>query len=195
MAARIEDYGLIGDMKGSALVSKSGDIDWVCVPRFDSEACMAALLGRDEHGRWGIRPTTRIRRSEQRYRGDTMILETEVECDGGRFRIVDFMPVGAEGSDIVRLVEGVAGEVLIEMILDARFGYGGCLPWVVRHDGAVTMVAGPDALHLRASVEVTTTASRVCALFLLKQGETATFVMSWAQSDHPIPDAIDPQAA
>jgi GH15 family glucan-1,4-alpha-glucosidase len=195
MAARIDDYGFIGDMKGAALVSKRGDIDWVCVPRFDSEACMAALLGRDEHGRWAIRPTTRIRKSEQHYRGDTLILETEIQCDGGRFRIVDFMPVGAEGSDIVRLLEGVAGEVRLEMILDARFGYGGCLPWVVRHDGAVTMVAGPDALHLRSSVEVTTTASRVSALFVLKQGETATFVMSWTQSDRPTPDAIDPLAA
>ena len=178
MAARIDDYGLIGDMKGSALVSKSGDIDWMCVPRFDSEACIAALLGRDEHGRWGIRPTTRIRRSEQRYRGDTLILETEVDCDGGRARIVDFMPIGAERSDIVRIVEGVAGEVLLEMILDARFGYGGCLPWVVRQDSVVTMVAGPDALHLRSSVEVTTATSRVSALFPVKQGDTVTFVLS-----------------
>src|SRR5215469_10372346 len=195
MAARIDDYGLIGDMKGSALVSKSGDIDWACVPRFDSEACIAALLGRDEHGRWGIRPTTRIRRSEQRYRGDTLILETEVDCDGGGGRIVDFMPPGAEGSDIVRIVEGMAGEVLLEMILDTRFGYGGCLPLVVRHGGAVTMVAGPDALHLRSSVEVTTTASRVSALFAVKPGETVTFVVSWTQSDRRPPDAIDPLEA
>src|SRR5215472_4546620 len=121
VAARIDDYGFIGDMKGAALVSKSGDIDWVCVPRFDSEACIAALLGRDEHGRWGIRPTTRIRRCEQRYRGETMILETDVDCDGGKIRIVDFMPPGAGRSDIVRIVEGIAGEVLLEMILDARF--------------------------------------------------------------------------
>ena len=195
MAARIDDYGFIGDMKGAALASKGGDIDWLCVPRFDSEACMAALLGRDEHGRWAIRPTTSVRRSEQRYRVDTLILETDVECDGGRFRIVDFMPVGTEGSEIVRLVEGVAGEVLIEMILDARFGYGGCLPLVVHQDGAVTMVAGPDALHLRSSVEVMTTPSRVSALFPVKHGETVMFVASWAQSGHRIPDAIDPLAA
>jgi GH15 family glucan-1,4-alpha-glucosidase len=195
MAARIEDYGLIGDMQGSALVSKSGDIDWVCVPRFDSEACMAALLGRDEHGRWGIRPTTRIRRSEQRYRRDTMILETELDCDGGMVRLVDFMPAGTDGHDIVRIVEGLAGELLLEMILDARFGYGGCLPLVVRQDGVVTMVAGPDALHLRSSVEVTTTASRVSAIFPVKQGETVTFLVSWAPSDRRPPDAIDPQAA
>jgi GH15 family glucan-1,4-alpha-glucosidase len=195
MAARIEDYGLIGDMKGSALVSKSGDIDWVCMPRFDSEACIAALLGRDDLGRWGIRPTTRIRGCEQRYRGDTMILETEVDCDGGKVRIVDFMPPWAQRSDIVRIVEGIAGEVLLEMILDARFGYGSCLPWVFRQDGAVTMVAGPDALHLRSSVEVTTTASRVSALFPVNQGEKVTFVVSWAKSDLGIPDAIDPLAA
>jgi GH15 family glucan-1,4-alpha-glucosidase len=105
LAARIDDCGLIVDMKGAALASKGWDIDWVCVPRFYSKACMAALLGKGEHGRWAIRPTTRIRKSEQRYRGDTLILETEVECDGGRFRIIDFMPVAAEGSDIVRLVE------------------------------------------------------------------------------------------
>ena len=195
MASRIEDYGLIGDMKGSALVSKSGNIDWVCVPRFDSEACIAALLGRDEHGRWGIRPTTRIRRSEQRYRRDTLILETEIDCDGGKVRLVDFMPPGGEGSDIVRIVEGMAGEVLLEMILDARFGYGGCLPWVVRQDGAVSMVAGPDALHLRSSVELATTDSRVSALFPVKQGEAITFVVSWTQSDRRPPDAVDLLAA
>ena len=148
MAARIDDYGLIGDMKGSALVSKSGDIDWMCVPRFDSEACIAALLGRDEHGRWGIRPTTRIRRSEQCYRGDTLILETEVDCDGGRARIVDFMPIGAERSDIVRIVEGVAGEVLLEMILDALrlwglSAMGGPPGQRSHHGGRARCVASP----------------------------------------------------
>jgi len=195
MAARIEDYGFIGDMKGSALVSKTGDIDWVCVPRFDSEACMAALLGRDEHGRWGIRPTTRICASEQRYRGDTMILETEVDCDGGRIRIVDFMPPDKERSDIVRIVEGIAGEVLLEMVLEPRFGYGGCLPWVFRQEGAVSMVAGPDSLHLRSSVEVKTAASQVSALFQVKQGEKVTFCLSWARSNLRLPDAIDSLAA
>src|SRR5262245_11423794 len=195
MASRIEDYGLIGDMKGSALISKTGDMDWLCLPRFDSEACMAALLGRDEHGRWGIRPTTRIRKSEQRYRGDTLVLETDLECDGGKVRIIDFMPPGSERSDVVRIVEGLSGEVPIEMILAVRFGYGGCLPFVHRDDGAVTMVAGPDALHLRSSVEVNTTNSRVMALFTVKQGETVTFVASWAQSDRRPPDAIDARTA
>ena len=95
MAARIEDYGLIGDMKGAALVSRSADIDWLCVPRFDSEACLAALLGRDEHGRWGLGPTTNVRARRQRYRPETMILETDIECDGGAVRVIDFMPLNA----------------------------------------------------------------------------------------------------
>ena len=154
MASRIEDYGLIGDMKGSALVSCYADIDWLCVPRFDSDASMAALLGRDEHGRWAIRPTTRMRKHEQRYRGDTLVLETDIECDGGKFRVIDFMPPGTERSDVVRIVEGLAGEVFIEMILEARFGYGSCIPWIKRQDDVISIIAGPDALHLRSSVEV-----------------------------------------
>ena len=195
MASRIEDYGLIGDMKGSALVSKTAEIDWLCVPRFDSDASMAALLGRDEHGRWAIRPTTRIRKSEQRYRGDTLILETDLECDGGKVRIIDFMPPGTEQSDVVRIVEGLAGEVSLEMTLAVRFGYGSSIPWIKHQGDVISSIAGPDALHLRSSVEVKTSASRVLALFPIKQGETATFVASWAPSDRRPPDALDPRAA
>jgi GH15 family glucan-1,4-alpha-glucosidase len=194
MASRIEDYGLIGDMKGSALVSRYADIDWLCVPRFDSDACMAALLGRDEHGRWAIRPTTRMRKHEQRYRGDTLVLETDIECDGGKFRVIDFMPLHTERSDVIRIVEGLAGEVFLEMILEVRFGYGSSIPWVKHQDDVVSIIAGPDALHLRSSVEVKTSASRVSALFRIKQGETVTFVASWAPSDRRTPDALDPRA-
>src|SRR5262245_39968275 len=195
MASRIEDYGLIGDMKGSALVSRTAEIDWLCVPRFDSDASMAALLGRDEHGRWAIRPTTRIRRHEQRYRGDTLILETDLECDGGKIRVIDFMPPGTERSDVVRIVEGLAGEVSLEMTLAAVFGYGSSIPWIRRQDDVINIIAGPDSLHLRSSVEVKTSASRVLALFPIRQGETATFVASWAPSDRRPPDALDPRAA
>jgi GH15 family glucan-1,4-alpha-glucosidase len=195
MASRIEDYGLIGDMKGAALVSRNADIDWLCVPRFDSEACLAALLGRDEHGRWSIRPTTVVRKRKQRYRGETLILETEFECDGGAVRIIDFMSPNTERSDVVRIVQGTAGEVRLEMILDARFGYGANRPWVKPQDGTVTLTAGPDALHLRSSIDVKTTASRVSALFLIKQGKTASFVLSWAPSDRPPPEAVDPSKA
>src|SRR5215475_2275888 len=195
MASRIEDYGLIGDMKGSALVSRYADIDWLCVPRFDSDASMAALLGRDEHGRWAIRPTTRMRKHEQRYRGDTLVLETDIECDGGKFRVIDFMPPGMERSDVVRIVEGLEGEVFMEMILEARLGYGSSLPWIKRQDDVISIIAGPDALHLRSSVEVKTSVSRVAALFTIKQGEAVTFVASWAPSDRRTPDALDPRAS
>src|SRR5262245_20076396 len=195
MASRIEDYGIIGDMKGAALVSRSGDIDWMCVPRFDSEACFAALLGHDEHGRWGIRSTTAVRKREQRYRGDTLILETEFECDGGVFRIIDFMPPNRDRSDVVRIVQGLAGEVRLEMILDVRFGYGANRPWVRADGDAISLIAGPDALHLRSSVAVNTTATRVSALFTIQQGKTVTFVASWAPSDRGLPEAIDPSKA
>jgi GH15 family glucan-1,4-alpha-glucosidase len=195
MASRIEDYGLIGDTKGSALVSRKADIDWMCVPRFDSEACFAALLGRDEHGRWAIRPTTAILKSDQRYRSDTLILETRLECEGGAVRIIDFMPLNAGRSDIVRIVEGIVGEVHLEMILEPRFGYGGHMPWVKPEDGFVSMIAGPDALHLRSSIAVRTTLKRVSALFSVKQGEEVAFVASWAPSDQPAPAALDPKRA
>src|SRR5262249_29846030 len=117
MASKIEDYGLIGNCLTSALVSRAGSIAWLCAPRFDSDACFAALVGYDEHGRWALRPTERIRETRQRYRGDTMILETEFVCDGGAVRLIDFMPVGDDRCDLVRIIEGLEGEVQLEMLL------------------------------------------------------------------------------
>src|SRR5262245_19395509 len=134
MASRIEDYGLIGNMRTAALVSRMGSIDWFCAPRFDSDACFAALVGYDEHGRWALRPTAAVRSFTQRYRGDTLILETDVVCDGGAVRITDFMPPAHDSSndrcDIIRVVEGVEGEVTMEMLLNVRFGYGANTPWI-----------------------------------------------------------------
>jgi GH15 family glucan-1,4-alpha-glucosidase len=129
MAARIEDYGLIGNTRTAALVSRAGSIDWLCVPRFDADACFASLVGYDEHGRWSLRPTVTVRESRQRYREDTLILETEFDCEGGSVRIVDFMPMGEDQqADVIRIVEGIAGEVSMEMLLDVRFGYGAEAP-------------------------------------------------------------------
>src|SRR5215471_6545131 len=142
MASKIEDYGLIGNTYTSALVSRSGSIDWLCAPRFDSDACFSALIGYDEHGRWGLRPTVTVRETRQRYRDDTMILETEFVCDGGVVRIIDFMPMG-DRCEIVRIVEGVEGEVPLEMLLDVRFGYGADAPLVERRDEGTCFLAGP----------------------------------------------------
>jgi GH15 family glucan-1,4-alpha-glucosidase len=109
MASKIEDYGLIGNMRTAALVSRSGSIDWLCAPRFDSDACFASLVGYDEHGRWSIRPATAVRETKQRYRGDTLILETEFVCDGGVVRVTDGMPMNDGPCDVFRIVEGVEG--------------------------------------------------------------------------------------
>ncbi len=148
MASKIEDYGMIGNTLTAALVSRSGSIDWLCAPRFDSDACFAALIGYDEHGRWGIEPTVQIREKRQRYRNDTLVLETEFVCDGGAVRLVDFMPM--EGRcDVVRIVEGLDGEVPLEMLLDVRFGYGADAPLIERTADGTCFMAGPDALVLR----------------------------------------------
>ena len=106
MASRIEDYGLIGNTRTAALVSRSGSIDWFCAPRFDSDACFTSLVGYDKHGRWSLRPTVEVRGVQQRYRDDTMILETEFMCDGGVVRLIDFMPVGSR-CDVVRIIEAL----------------------------------------------------------------------------------------
>ncbi|NUR30886.1 MAG: glycoside hydrolase family 15 protein, partial [Catenulispora sp.] len=192
---------LIGDTRGAALVSRNADMDWLCVPRFDSQACFAALLGRDEHGRWGLRPTSRVRSRSQRYRPDTMVLETTFDCAGGSVRVIDFMPVTKAGktdgrSDVVRVVEGLSGAVELETRLEPRFGYGACLPWVQSRGGQeVSLTAGPDALHLRSTVPVATEPGLVSATFTVAAGESAAFVLSWSPADQAIPAALDPLRA
>ena len=154
MAARIEDYAIIGDTQTAALVARDGAIDWTCFPRFDSDACFAALLGDRSNGRWllGCRDApSRIRR---RYRPDSMVLETEMEVEGGVVRLIDFMPIRDQRPDIVRIVEGVRGTVPMEIDFVVRFGNGRVMPWVRRRDDALTLTAGPDALCLRGDIDV-----------------------------------------
>src|SRR5262245_25511021 len=124
MSLPIEAYGLIGDTHAAALVGRDGSIDWLCLPRFDSGACFAALLGAPENGRWAIAPAGGARPAGQRYRPDTLILETELEGEGGRVRLVDFMTPRRDEPDVVRIVEGLTGEVRMEMELIIRFDYG-----------------------------------------------------------------------
>ena len=121
MAARIEEYGLIGNTLTAALVSTGGSIDWFCAPRFDSDACFTALVGYDEHGRWGLQPTVRVREKGQRYRDDTLILETEFRCDGGAARVVDFMPTGGGRCDVARIIESASQKRSIE---EPMLGHG-----------------------------------------------------------------------
>ena len=191
MAARIEDYGLIGDLHTAALVSSAGSLDWLCVPRFDSDACFAALVGYDEHGRWAVRPTVPVRERRQRYRGDTLILETDVVCEGGAIRLIEFMPATEGRCDIVRIVEGVEGEVPIEMILDVRFGYGANTPWIAPAMNGFAFVAGPDAGLVRGSVKMDRSTRGVTALFSVKQGDRLALQFNWHPSHLGDPPELD----
>src|SRR5689334_4786891 len=155
MALRIEDYALIGDCQTAALVGRDGSIDWLCLPRFDSGACFAALLGKPEHGRWKLAPAGEVRRTSRRYRDETLVLETDCETDSGAVRVIDCMPPRSQAADVVRLVRGLRGRVAMRMELILRFDYGAIVPWV-RHldNGGLTAIAGPDLVRVLAGVEM-----------------------------------------
>src|SRR3954465_11893195 len=142
---KIEDYGFLSDTQTAALVGRDGSVDWLCFPRFDSGACFAALLGDRKNGRWLFAPKNEIKRLTRRYRGDTMILETEIETESGSVRLIDFMPPRGKNPDVVRIIEGVRGEVPITMELIIRFDYGQIVPWVRKAHGGLEAIAGPDA--------------------------------------------------
>ena len=150
----IEDYGFLSDTETAALVSRDGSIDWLCMPRFDSGAFFARLLGTEENGFWKICPKGQVMNTSRRYRGDTLILETEFETAEGCVRLTDCMPLRDEFPDIVRKVEGVRGRVEMKMCVVLRFDYGRLVPWVQSVDGGITAMAGPDAIILRSDVEL-----------------------------------------
>ena len=185
---RIEDYALIGDTQTAALVGADGSIDWLCLPRFDSAACFAALVGTPENGYWRIAPADAERASSRRYRGESLVLETTFETAGGTVRVVDCMPPRARDPDLVRVVEGVAGTVSMRMELAIRFDYGRSIPWVRRVDGRVTAVGGPDALVLDTPVATFGEGFRTVAEFEVSAGEQVPFVLEWHPSHEP-PDA------
>ncbi len=195
MALRIEDYGLIGDTHTVALVGRDGSIDWLCVPRIDADACFAALLGDAENGRWLIAPEGEIRATRRRYRGDTLILETELETATGTARLIDFMPIEEADNvvDVVRLVEGVSGEVAMWTELAFRFDYGRTIPWVQKTDDGLIAIAGPDALHLHTPVELKGANFRTTGRFTVKAGETVPFRLTFFPSYEPEPRLKDPQ--
>jgi GH15 family glucan-1,4-alpha-glucosidase len=196
MAARIEDYAVIGDLQTAALVSREGSIDWLCFPRFDSGACFAALLGDEENGRWVIEPNVAVKGVRRRYRGDSLILETEWQTPNGVARVYDFMPPRGTAPDVVRIVEGVEGEVEMRTELLIRFDYGSIVPWVRRwDDGARVAVGGPDALCLRTPVELRGENMRTLGEFTVRTGDRVPFTLTWFASHGEWPDAIDPEHA
>ena len=192
---KLEHYGFIGDMHTAALVGVDGSIDWLCLPRFDSNACFAALLGEEKNGRWLIAPRDEKARSRQNYRGDTMILETVFETDGGVVRLIDCMPPQGRYRDIVRIVEGVSGRVEMNLRLIVRFDYGRTIPWVRHSDDGLAAVAGPDALILRTNVKTRGEDLATVAQFSVAAGERKTFVLTWHPSNTKPPEPIDPWRA
>jgi GH15 family glucan-1,4-alpha-glucosidase len=192
MAGRIEDYALIGDCLSGALVSKDGSIDWLCLPRFDSAALFAALLGNENHGRWRIAPAGDSHRVRRRYLGESMVLETSFETDTGSCRIIDGMLLGTPDPDLVRIVEGVSGSVDLEMDLTIRFDYGSIVPWVQR-TGPRTFhaVGGPDALEFVSPVDIENRDFHTRARFTVRPGERLPFLLAWHPSHRMVRHEID----
>jgi GH15 family glucan-1,4-alpha-glucosidase len=197
MALRLEDYALIGDCEAAALVGRDGSIDWLCVPRFDSGACFAALLGTPDHGRWLLAPAGGVHASRRRYRGRTLILETEFESADGVVRVVDCMTPRRRYPDIVRVVEGVRGHVPMRMELEIRFDYGSIVPWVRRRDGngMLTAIAGPDALCLRTPLAHRGEGFATVADFAVGPGDRIPFTLTWYPSNESPPEPADPDRA
>jgi GH15 family glucan-1,4-alpha-glucosidase len=201
---RVDDYALIGDLRTAALVGRDGSIDWCCLPRFDSDACFAALLGGPEHGRWSLRPTGEVRRTSRRYRNESLVLESTLVTAGGSVRITDFMPPltditfpRRESANIVRIVEGLTGRVAMRSELLVRPDFGRTVPWVQeREDGSVSAIAGPDAVSLRADVPLRRTdGTAIVAEFTVRRGERVPFALTWFPSHRPVPAALDADRA
>jgi GH15 family glucan-1,4-alpha-glucosidase len=192
----IEDYALIGDCATAALVSRTGAVDWLCWPRFDSPACFAALLGTTEHGSWRIAPTHPRPRVHRAYRDGTVVLETVFATPQGEVALIDFMPVGEGVSHLVRLVQGRSGRVDMQMTLALRFDYGSSVPWVTRlgDEPGIVAVAGPEKVVLRTPVELQGEDLTTVASFTVAAGETVPFVLSHSPSHLRAPPGIDPLA-
>ncbi|MEU9284689.1 glycoside hydrolase family 15 protein [Streptomyces sp. NPDC048275] len=200
VAGRIEDYALIGDMQTAALVCRDGTVDWLCLPRFDSHAVFAGLLGTEEHGFWRLgpahaadaEPPTAARRS---YRGDSLILESEWDTPRGTVRVTDFMPPRDGAPQLIRIVEGVTGRVPMRSALRMRFSYGRVVPWVHKHEGRTVAVAGPDSVWFDTACETYGKALTTYADFTVAPGDRIAFTISWEPSHKKPPALPEPEQA
>ena len=187
---KIEDYAFLSDTQTGALVSRDGCVDWLCFPRFDSGACFASLLGTRDNGHWRFWPKEKIDRTNRRYRGETLILETEIETKSGAVRLIDFMPPRGENPDLIRIVEGIRGEVAMQMELIIRFDYGRTIPWVRTAHGGLEAIAGPNGLILRTPVKTWGKDLTTVAEFNVSKGDRVPFVLTWFASHSKPPRAI-----
>ena len=195
MSRPLEDYGLIGDGQSAALVSRDASIDWLCWPRFDDDACFAALVGRREHGHWSITPVGEPGKLSRRYIDDTLILETDFDTQDGAVRVTDFMPMRERFPSLVRIVVGLRGTVPMQSTLRLRFDYGSMPPWLSSEADGVVARAGPDLVAVRAPMQQTVRDEAIEAHFDIRAGERLAFVMSYGPSHLPPPEPIDAEAA
>jgi len=188
----IEDYALIGDTRTAALVGRDGSIDWLCLPRFDAPACFAALLGEDDNGHWRIAPVEKVVGVARRYRGDTLVLETDMTTETGTVRITDAMYPRNGTHLVLRLVEGLQGTVRMRSETRIRFDYGSVVPWVRRLDEhTISAVAGPDAVTLRTTAPMEGHDMGTYAEFTVSAGQSVPFSLAWSASHHPTPPTVD----
>ena len=185
MPMRIEDYALIGDCQTAALVGKDGSIDWMCLPRFDSAACFAAILGGPENGRWLMAPKGEIRATRRQYRDDTLVLETEFETAEGTVAVIDFMPARDRDPNLVRLIEGREGRVRMRTELILRFDYGSIVPWVHHTDCGIAATAGPDSVNVTSPVPLHGEDYTTVAEFEVVAGERVPFSLTYRPSHRP----------
>lgn len=191
---RIEDYALLGDTHTAALVGKDGSIDWLCLPRFDSAACFAALVGEPDNGRWCLSPTAEVTEVQRCYVGNTMVLSTTMTtADGGEVELIDFMPRADDfhRADIVRIVRGKRGRVDMALDLVIRMDYGRIVPWVRSDDGGITAVAGPDALHLDSPIALDSDNCATRGAFCVGEGDRVAFTLTWHPSHEARPSCQD----
>jgi len=192
---RIEDYALLGDLHTAALVSTTGSIDWLCLPRFDSPACFAALLDTPDAGHWLLASAAGGSCASRAYVEDTLVLRTEWSTDEGSARVIDFMPPRGKAPDVVRIVEGVSGTVSMRSQLRLRFDYGRVVPWVRQHSDRVEAVAGPDRVRLATPVPSTGQDWNTMSEFRVRAGERVPFVLTWNPSHEPRPAPVDAERA
>jgi GH15 family glucan-1,4-alpha-glucosidase len=191
MTLPLEQYAIVGDTHTAAVIGSDGSVDWLCLPRFDSAACFAALLGTEEHGVWSMRPGVEVTRTSRRYRGPTVILETGLHTAEGSVRLIDFMPIRRPHPRLIRIVEGLSGSVPMTTRMSARFDYGRTRPWVKGSDHVAVAQAGPSALELRSDVALDVEAPDVCATFRVDAGERFAFVLTSYDSWLPAPSPVD----
>ncbi|MEV0491442.1 glycoside hydrolase family 15 protein [Streptomyces atratus] len=200
MAGRIEDYALIGDMQTAALVCRDGTADWLCLPRFDSHAIFAGLLGTEEHGFWRLGPAYATgaeapAADRRRYRGDSLILESEWDTPRGTVRVTDFMPPRDGAPQLIRIVEGISGRVPMRSELRMRFSYGRVIPWVHKVDGRTVAVAGPDSVWLDTPADTYGENLTTYSDFTVAPGDRIAFTISWQPSHHEPPGLPDPEGS